>query len=253
MKSVGKEKALFSFFYFLAVIFLLSGAKEPPLPVFKGGVLLAPARTRELNSLLMRQVNYRIPKKKGPDEKAIEAFYTDEFAKQDYKRIKCENSILKGSALTSMTFLGKKLMAEVLIENKKGSEDIMVHVSVMDNRIYYDKEMIGIKGQRDNPGFDIPDIPRGPGFIRIVSMKIETEEKVPMEQVTYKLRTSLPALRKFYEDVMPVRGWTLKNVLAEKGNAVLFFAKKKRHCDIMLFYHPSLKQNVAVIQTRELP
>jgi hypothetical protein len=254
VKTVGYHTCIRLAVLFVSWTFLCfpSWAKEQTvsLPVIKGGDPVEPVKTREFNSIRIENMNYRIAKKKKINAKMIEAFYNGEFTKQDFKRIKCESSRMGRSDFTSLTYMGGKKLAEVLIENKDGSLDLLVHVSVMDKEIYYNKKMIDVRTGKDNPGFDFPDVPRGQDFIRIFSVRTTGDNNIHVEQVTYKFKSPIPSLVKFFKDAMPKKGWKEKNMLYDQKNVVLMYSMKKRHCEIMIMHNPVMRQNTAVIQVR---
>ncbi|MDD5066663.1 MAG: hypothetical protein PHF84_06410 [bacterium] len=117
----------------------------------------------------------------------------------------------------------------------------------MDNEIYFNKAIMGIGKKEDNPGFDIPDIPRCPEGIRVLSMKQDKEGLGPLKHVTYKTLKPVPALKDFYLSIMPEKGWKYKTIINKGDSVILVYIKKRMRCQIMIMYNPQIGKNVVLI------
>lgn len=246
MKKKNFIRTILIILCFLMILFTDRIYSED-IPVFKNAVLTQIPLKRVFNGIRMMDTSYRVYKDKGVNLNVIKDFFQKEYKKRKYTLQNSDQNHFGKSKYIGLSYVNKKNLVKVLIEDRLDQDIITINISVMDKKVLYDFDTIGINKKRDNPGFDIKGIPRCPNTLRVFSIKIEEEKKI-LQQVIYKSVSDVYALTRFYLSDMERCGWTFSRKMKQKNTVMLFFKKNERACNIMITYNSMINKNTITIQ-----
>ncbi len=251
INKLKNKNRIFILILFLIFFQLDLNAEINELPIYKNAFIIEKPRMTEINSIKSFKISYLLIKNKGVNLNKVESFYISEFSGRGYRKKGVKRKKIKSSFNIKLSFMSDKKLAYIKITDMINENKIFVEVSLTDNEIFFNKKIIQVKNNKDNPGFDFIDIPKCYDCLRLFSMKTEAKEsenKDIRRQVTYKSLSSIEALTQFYLQEMKNLGWTQKRITRSEMGNILNYSKNKRKCEIFIIYNKDMKRSIVMIQ-----
>ncbi len=214
--------------------------------IYPDGILLEKIKNREVNNLRLITISYFLNKNENITYKKILNFYKKKLLKEGFKNTKNKRYTLKNFLLYKHSFASKDKneFMNIIIEKKIKYKKYYIYVSILKRISYLKDDIFNIYKDKDNPGFDIKDIPRLKEFKRIFAIRTETDNNIPIDKLLYKTSYPIKWLVSFYLKKMKQYGWLYKRTIFKNNEYILFYSKGNRQCEIYFTYNSDLQKNV---------
>ncbi|MBN1897690.1 MAG: hypothetical protein JW827_02850 [Spirochaetes bacterium] len=235
-------------FFFLSALNLLAEKqiKETSLIYKKSQAIILNLNRGEMNNTEFLNLNYYIKKARGDDIKDIYNYYITQLGPKGYRKDKYQTKKTKESDTILATFMGDEYVISINITDDKRSR-VVVILSIMNNEFLFKKNALMNKSNEDNPGFDIPDIPRYQKTKRLLSTRTTDMNERTVRQVMYQMEGNKKAVVRFYEIEMALNKWKKINQFEFSGYITMSYVKKNRKAEILIHYNPEVKKDVIMI------
>ncbi len=235
----------------LTIRSLYGQGKEIFTPLGKNFTMLNPVNITYLNSVKSKSFRYIVHNNKIEN---VKKYYKNKLRRSGYL-IEEEEKINKNNIkLDYMKFSGFGHIITIQLSEKK-KNDIDILIIVTDDDMIFDEEKFKLNNKKDNPGFDLKDIPRPAGSIRVISLLNSNEDgkenKVLQKENTcniiYKSKLSKKRLAGFYMKNMKKNKWVPsynENFFHNEMGYWMTFNKDNKSCLVSILYMKEFKSNV---------
>jgi len=177
--------------------------------------------------------------------KNIIDYYQKKLMRSGYRPVKIEDQ--NDCCQVNLQFIKNKQIISIQL-SKKPCSDIEVIIYRLTSENISQPSFL-MNNKKDNPGFDLNDIPRPLKSIRIASL-LQSPYENPSYNIIYKSNLSKKQLVRFYRTNMKKHLWRAsydKNFFYNRKGYWMIFKKKDKQCLISILYMEELKSNIISI------
>ena len=184
----------------------------------------------------------------------IKNYYNSKLKLDGYNKYEEECKRVKGNIVHHLKFMNKKNEIVKLSFTYHPLNNIEIAITKINNKMLNYSKNFNFHPKKDNPGFDVKDIPRPPKSIRITSYINTDFHKWKYYNIIYKSFLSKNDLSKFYMNKMKHFKWKAsysERFFFSEGVYWMTFKKKDRNCLISIMYSDDFKSNIVSIYCGE--
>ena len=239
-------------YIFIVTNLLYGQTEEIFIPYSKNITILDPLNITYFNSVEYESFQYIVH---NSSINNIKNHYKRKFSRIGYKIEQEDQISIKSIKIDHMKFSGQGRIITVML-SIKDKNDVIVHLINSDEALRTDVKSFKLNSRKDNPGFDLKDIPRPAKSIRIISLANSGKSKIdafPGNDVCnliYRSKSSKPNLAAFYLTEMKKYKWVPsydKNFFHNDMGYWMTYNKGKKTCLISILYSKEFKSNVVSV------
>ena len=241
-----KTGLIILFLILLITNVLAADINEIFIPYNRNILILEGPKTTYLNSFKNQTFQYIVYNERIKD---IKNYYKNKFSRIGYIEKMDKKTTRNRKKYNYLQFTKDNNEVSIWL-SKENQNDVEILLILSENNRKTKNNQFKINNKKDNPGFDLKDVPRPDGSIRIASLYNSDDNHNDVCNIIYKSKLPRKYLAEFYMKNMKKTGWApsyYKNFFYNDMGFWMTFNKQDKTCLVSIMHMQELKSNAVSI------